>query len=195
MNNHRTKFVNLAEIDIDTNSSLWQVTHLQYEDTIQITNNQDDSHTQGKVALLPYSKRNYRMQVEMKFLGHYLQDENAGWFGLVIRAQDVDNYELVWFMPNIKEGGNVAYLPVAHGVVPWWTEAFANQEKGSANVPVGEWFLVQVDVIGDEFTVFVDGEKVIHKRMTYYLSDGRPGFYIGTATNAAFRLVKVEDFM
>ena len=54
---------------------------------------------------------------------------------------------------------------------------------------------MQVDVIGDEFTVYVDGEKVIHKRMTYYLSDGRPGFYIGTATNAAFRLVKVEDFM
>ena len=88
MNNHRTKFVNLAEIDIDTNSPLWQVTHLQYEDTIQITNNQDDSHIHGKVALLPYPKRNYRMQVEMKFLGHYLPDENAGWFGLVIQTYE-----------------------------------------------------------------------------------------------------------
>ncbi|HKJ27138.1 MAG TPA: hypothetical protein VJ965_05845 [Anaerolineales bacterium] len=188
------EFVDLAQINLETNSPLWQVVNLDHEMTIQITNNQEEDHTHGIVALLPELKRNYRMQIEMKFLGHYLEDETAGWFGLAMRAQDVENYELVWFMPNVKHDTNVAYLPVAHGIVPWWTEAYARQEKEHIELPEKDWFLVQVDVIGDEFTLYVNGEKIMHKRFTYYLSEGKPGFYVGTATNAAFRLVKLEDF-
>lgn len=187
------EFVDLKQIELETNSPLWQVINLDHEITIQITNNQEEDLVHGKVALLPPVKRNYRMQVEMKFLGHYLEDETSGWFGLAMRAQDVENYEMVWFMPNAP-GDNVAYVPVAHGIVPWWTEAYARQEKGHAELPKKDWFLVQLDVIGDEFSVYVDGNKILHKRFTYYLEEGRPGFYIGTATNAAFRLVKLEDF-
>lgn len=188
------EFVDLTQIQLETNSTLWQILQLDHELTIQITNNTDEDELRGKVALLPETKHNYRMWVELKLLGHYLEDENAGWFGLVMRAQDVDNFELVWFMPNVKHYENVAYLPVAHGIVPWWTEAYATQYKGKVALPKKDWFLVQLDVVGDEFTLYINDEKIMHKRFTYYLENGRPGFYIGTATNAAFRLVKFEEF-
>ena len=188
------EFIDLTQIELETNSPLWQIIRLDHELTIQITNNTDEDELHGKVALLPEIRRNYRMLAELKFLGHYLKDPNAGWFGLVMRAQDVDNFELVWFMPNIKHTENVAYIPVAHGIVPWWTEAYATQYKGQVELPEKDWFLVQLDVIGDEFTLYIDNEKIMQKRFTYYLKNGRPGFYIGTATNAAFRLVKLEEF-
>ena len=188
------EFIDLTQTQLETNSPLWQVMNVDHELTIQITNNTDKDELHGKVALLPETKRNYRMWVELKFLGHYLEDPCAGWFGLAMRAQDVNNFELVWFMPNAKHQDNVAYLPVAHGIVPWWTEAYAAQSKGRVDLPEKDWFLVQLDVIGDEFTLYINEEKIMHKRFTYYLSNGRPGFYIGTATNAAFRLVKLEEF-
>jgi len=133
------------------------------------------------------------MRAEMRFLGHHLPQERGGWFGFVMRAQDTQNYELVWFMPTAESAKTAAYLAVAHGVVPWWTEAYATQEKGGPCIPPNTWFGARVDVVGDEFTLQVEGQIVFAKKLTYYLSEGRPGLYVGTTTDAAFRRVVIED--
>ena len=181
---------------LETNSSLFEVRHRDGEETLLLINNTyvpEVDDISGKVALIGEQLRNYRMTVEMKFLGHHLSMEGAGWFGIAIRAKNLDNFELVWFMPSAEESSTVAYLPVAHGVVPWWTEAYAAQNKGGPPLPVNEWFEAQVEVRDDEVTVFVEGEFVFTKKLSYYLTEGRPGFFVGTATDVAFRRVKIED--
>jgi hypothetical protein len=133
------------------------------------------------------------MNAEMRFLGHHLREGDGGWFGFVIRAQDISNYELVWFMPKAGARQTSAYLSVAHGIVPWWTEAYTSQQKGTLQIPYDKWFAARVDVIGDEFSLYANDSHVFTKKMTYYLSEGRPGFYVGTATDAAFRRVVIKD--
>ncbi|MFQ5980663.1 MAG: hypothetical protein ACE5OZ_21205 [Candidatus Heimdallarchaeota archaeon] len=155
--------------------------------------NVEVDHVSGKVALIGTNKRNYSMQVELRFLGHHLSQEHAGWFGVVMRAQDLENYELVWFMPNAESGKTVAYVPVAHGVVPWWTEAYATQEKGTIPIPANNWFQVRIEVTDDNMSLFVEDNLIFSKKLTYYLSDGRPGLYVGTATDAAFKRILIEE--
>ncbi len=186
------EFLDLSSVDLETNSPLWQVAESEGELILQVVDNKLEDHIGGKVALLGDAKHNYTMQAEMRFLGHHLPEERGGWFGFVMRAQDTQNYELVWFMPTAESGKTAAYLAVAHGVVPWWTEAYATQQKGGPYIPPDTWFQARVDVVGDEFTLQVEGQTVFAKKLTYYLSEGRPGFYVGTATDAAFRRVAVE---
>lgn len=184
--------VDLSSVLIETNSELWQVKEFQGEQVIQIVNNTDQDGIRGKAALIGGVRRNYSMEAELKFLGHHFKFEEAGWFGLVIRAQDTENYELVWFMPNSKSE-TAAYLAVAHGVVPWWTEAYETQKKVRPYIPDDTWFRVRVDVIDDEMTLYVEDKPVFTKKLTFYLSKGRPGLYVGTATDAVFRRIVISD--
>ncbi|MFC1534781.1 family 16 glycoside hydrolase [Thermodesulfobacteriota bacterium] len=183
---------NFSKIPIETNSDMWEINDEGNEPILQLINNKVIDHVGGKVTLFKELEHNYKMQVEMRFLGHHLAEGNGGWFGLAIRAKDTENYELVWFMPNAEEENTVAYVSVAHGVVPWWTEAYRSQQKGKTAIPKDEWFQVQVEVIDDEFTVYVEGAEVLNKKLTYYLTDGYPGLYVGTATDAAFRRIEIE---
>jgi hypothetical protein len=48
-------------------------------------------------------------------------------------------------------------------------------------------------IVDDEFTVYVDDQPVFSKKITYYILKGRPGFFVGTATDAAFRRIVIED--
>ncbi|MFH1851894.1 MAG: hypothetical protein ABIA75_06080 [Candidatus Neomarinimicrobiota bacterium] len=187
------KILDLHQTVLETNSPLWQIVEHEGESVLEVLNNLAEDHIGGKVALLGEPRHNYRMQVEMRFIGHHLAQVRAGWFGFVLRAQDVQNYEITWFMPNAESGKTVAYVPVAHGIVPWWTEAYAGQEKGSVAIPANSWFQARVDVVEDEFTLYVNDQLVFNKKLTYYLSSGRPGFYVGTATDAMFRRVVIED--
>jgi len=199
-----SKIIDLHTVALETNSPLWSISKLEEEQVLRVTGNLattqqtgtaaylDEDHV-GKVALIGQGKRNYRMQAEMRFLGHHHPRASAGWFGFAIRAQDALNYEIVWFMPNAETGSTVAYVPVAHGIVPWWTEAYANQEKGNPYIPTDSWFRARVDVSGDEFTVYVDDKPVFTKKITYYLSEGRPGLFVGTTTDAMFRRIVIED--
>ena len=182
------KYIDLSTVVIETNSPLWQVIVSQDEHIIQVTGNTEEDHRGGKVALIGDTRKNYSMQVDLKFLGHYLP-ERAGWFGIVMRAHDVKNYELVWFMPEAENKKTAAYISVAHGIVPWWTEAYATQEKGCPHIPRNTWFTVRVDVVDDEMTLYIEDKIVFTKKLTYYLSEGRPGLYVGTATDAAFRRI------
>jgi hypothetical protein len=188
-----SKFFNLSQESIQTNSSLWQTIELEGEQVVQVTGNVEADHVGGKVALLGHPRRDYSMRTELRFLGHHLGEEKAGWFGLVMRARDLENYELVWFMPLAGGGKTTAYLPVAHGVVPWWTEAYASQQKGTRNIPSDAWFRTRVDVLKDEMDLYLEDQLVFTKKLTYYLSQGFPGLYVGTATDAAFRRIIIED--
>ncbi len=181
---------------LETNSPLFQVQDLDGDEVLLLTDNPyvpEVDDISGKVALLGKVRRNYRITAEMKFLGHHLSMEDAGWFGFVARARDLENFELVWFMPEAEESATVAYVPVAHSIVPWWTEAYDCQQKGGPQLPSDDWFAAQLNVVGDEMSVFVNGEPVFTKKLTYYLSEGRPGFFVGTATDVAFRNVEIED--
>ncbi len=188
-----TRHINLSDAEIQTNSSLWKIKRNNKEEVIQITGNLDEDNIHGKVALIGKTMNNYTMEAELKFLGNHLKREGAGWFGIVIRARDCENYELIWFMPAAESGRTVAYLPVAHGIVPWWTEAYANQQNFSPTIPHDNWFRVRVDVIGDVVTLWIEGDKIFSKKLTYYLSEGQPGLYIGTATDAAFRDISIKE--
>jgi len=185
--------IDLTRETLVTNSDLWTVVKLVGEDALQVVGNESIDQVGGKVALIGEARRNYSMRAEMKFLGHHLEDRDGGWFGFVVRAQDVSNYELVWFMPHMGKGKTAAYLSVAYGVVPWWTEGYAIQEKGGPLITKNKWFETRIEVVDDELSVFVEGEFVFTKKLTYYLSEGRPGFYVGTATDAAFRRVEIKD--
>jgi hypothetical protein len=188
-----TRYFDLSHESIQTNSSLWQIKKHEGEQVVQVTGNVEADHVGGKVALIGPSRRDCSMRAELKFLGHHLGDQKAGWFGLVIRARDLENYELVWFMPQAERGKTVAYAPVAHGVVPWWTEAYAGQQKGTAHIPDNAWFRTRVDVLKDEMSIYVEDQLVFTKKLTYYLFQGFPGLYVGTATDAAFRRIAIED--
>jgi len=139
-------FLDLKQIEIETNSSLFKIKMQNNEQVLQVINNvyntEIDEKTgkptddvRGKIILLGPVRTNYSMEADMKFLGHHLEMEAAGWFGFVVRAQDCDNYEVVWFMPGAEGESSVAYVSVAHGIVPWWTEAYSTQKKGSVPVP------------------------------------------------------------
>ncbi len=188
-----SKFFDLSQESIQTNSSLWQTREREGEQVIQVTRNVEAEHVGGKVALLGRPRRDYSMRAELRFLGHHLGKEKAGWFGLVVRARDLQNYELVWFMPQAEGGKTTAYLPVAHGVVPWWTEAYATQQKATPNIPGDAWFGTRVDVLKDEMSLYLEDQLVFTKKLTYYLSQGFAGLYVGTATDAAFRRIIIED--
>lgn len=187
------KIVNLHRVALEMNSSLWQISEFEGEPVLQVMGNKDEDYIGGKVALIGDVKRNYTMQAEMRFVGHHLAQERAGWFGFAMRAQDMLNYEIVWFMPNVETGQTVAYVPVAHGIVPWWTEAYASQKKGTAHIPTNSWFRARVDVVSDEFTLRVEDQIIFTKKLTYYLLAGRPGLYVGTVTDAMFRRIVIED--
>jgi hypothetical protein len=199
------QYIDLKKIKIEKNSDLFKITTLNNEQVLILKNNlynqKIDSLTgkeidsvYGKVILLGGVKKDYKMVVDMKFLGTHIDMKGAGWFGFTVRAQDCDNYELVWFMPGgAEETNTVAYLPVAHGIIPWWTEAYSNQKKGNIQIPQKDWFTARIDVKGDEFTVYLNDQLVFNKKLTYYLKSGRPGLFVGTATDVAFRRIRIED--
>ena len=200
-----SEFLDLRKVALETSSPLWQISEMEGEQVLQVTGHTmepgqrsgaaaylDEDHIgTPMVALIGEPKSNYRMQSEMRFLGHHHWLPDAGWFGFAIRAQDFLNHEIVWFQPPPRN--TAAYVPVAHGIVPWWTEAYETQKKGNPHIPTDSWFRARVDVTGDEFTVYVEDKVVFTKKITYYLKEGRPGFFVGTATDAAFRRIIIED--
>lgn len=183
----------LGELSLEANSQLWSVDERGEEPVLQLTGHTHVEHIRdSQVALIEYAGTDYSVEAEMRFLANYLPDPSAGWFGFALRAQDFMNYEVVWFIPGARRGFTVAYVPVAHGIVPWWTEAYETQEKGTIPLPKDDWFNARADVKGNTFSIFVNGQFVLEKKLTYFIESGRPGFFVGTATDAAFRRVRVQ---
>lgn len=176
-------------------TSLWRLLHLDGP-CLAVTGNDDiRDQTWGHVALFgDPAWTDVAVEAEMRFLkGRMPENPLRGWFGFALRAQDVHNYELFWLMPQHSgKIGAVAYVPVAHGVVPWWTEAYRCQAHGRAEVPADAWIRVRAEVRGRVARLYVGGALALEKELTYYLSAGRAGLYVGTGTDAAFRGVRVE---
>ena len=177
---------------MQNNEQVLQVMNNVYNTEIDEKTGKPTDDVRGKVILLSPVRIDYSMEADMKFLGHHLEMEAAGWFGFVVRAQDCDNYEVVWFMPGAEGESSVAYLPVAHGIVPWWTEAYSTQKKGSVPVPKNKWFRARVDVIGDELSAYLGDNFIFKKKLSYYLKEGRPGFFVGSSTDVVFRRIKIK---
>lgn len=183
----------LGALWIETSSDLWSVDESSDEPILQLIGHTHVEHVRNpQVALIDCPASDYSVEAEMRFVTNHLPESGAGWFGFAIRAQDFQNLDIIWFMPGAKRGSTVAYVPVAHGIVPWWTEAYASQKKGTVTIPDDSWFRARVDVTRDTFTVFVGDEFVFEKKLTYYLESGRPGFFVGTATDARFRRIAVR---
>lgn len=175
------------------NSPLWQVADLDGPALAVIGNITPDEEG-GKVALFGDPEwTDVAVEAEMRFLAGRMPDNPLrGWFGVALRAQDTENYELFWLMPQQSgQVGAAAYVPVAHGVVPWWTEAYAAQAHGRADVPPDAWIPVRAEVRGRAARLYAGGELALEKTLSYYLRRGRAGFYVGTLTDAAFRNIRV----
>ena len=178
---------------IEASSDRWRVDESSGEPVLQFDGRTHMEHMRNpEVALIDCTANDYSVEAEMRFVANHLPDPGAGWFGFALRAQDLQNCEIVWFMPRAWSGATVAYVPVAHGIVPWWAEAYATQKKGNVPIPDGEWFKARADVSGKRFTIYVNNELVFEKPLTYYVESGRPGFFVGTATDAEFRRVTVR---
>lgn len=198
-------YINLTKIKTKKNTDLFKTKNIgneqililegnQYNDEIDDFTGKKIDDVRGKVILFGEAKRDYSMTVDMKFIGINIDFPGGGWFGFAVRAQDLENYEIIWFMPGGAESNNtIAYVPVAHNVVPWWTEAYEKQEKGNYKLPKNDWFTARVDVIGDECSLFVNDQFIFKKKLTYYLTSGIPGLFVGTATDVAFRRIKIEE--
>jgi len=203
--NTENGYINLNHIKIQKNTDLFKIRNISNEQILIIEGNKyndeiDDftgkkiDDVSGKTILLGDPQRDYSMTVDMKFIGINMDFSGGGWFGFALRAQDLENYEIIWFMPGGAESQNsIAYVPVAHNVVPWWTEAYEKQDKGNFQLPINEWFTARVEVIGDEFSLFVNDQFIFKKKLTYYLKSGTPGLFVGTATDVSFRRIKIEE--
>jgi len=60
-------------------------------------------------------------------------------------------------------------------------------------LPRNDWFTAKIQVRGDECEVWVNNQFVFKKKLTYYLTKGRAGLFVGTATNVQFRNIKIEN--
>jgi hypothetical protein len=200
------EYVDISKLQVEQNSDLFKIKIIENEPVVLLEENiyntkideftgkiKDDAY--GRVLLFGDKLSDYSMTIEMQFLGFNSDNaQNGGWFGIVFRAQDTDNYELVWFMPGIPdETISVAYISVAHGICPWWTEAYEKQNKGKIAIQEKEWFKARIDIVGDEFSVYVNKQFIFKKKICYYLKEGKAGLFVGTATDAAFRRLIIEN--
>ncbi len=180
----------------ETNRGDWQAEEEGGEAVLALPDNRSADWRGGAVAISgDPSWRDYEYSLEMSLLPPRGEPPMA-WPGVIVRAQDTDNYELFWFMPDGEDEapGNVAYLSVAHNTVPWWTDGYVSIPRGRAPYRPGEWLPISVRVQGLQASVRVrdQPEPVLTVRLTYYLDGGRIGVYCGTGTSARFRRMRVQ---
>ena len=196
--------IDYEKVKIQNNSVLFKIQKIENNETIILEGNKYDASIDpftgmeksnsrdAKVFLIGEEQTDYIMTAEMKFININLENcKGCGWFGFAIRAQDFYNFEAVWFMPGVDEN-NVAYLPIAHGIGPYWAEGYLKSEKGTAKLQKNDWFEAKAIVKGKDISIYVNDELVLEKKASYYLTSGYAGFFVGTATDAAFRNVKIE---
>jgi hypothetical protein len=174
----------------------WQTQEEDGEALLALPNNQTVDWRGGTVALAgDPTWRDYEYSLEL-CVPAGASEPTMAWPGVVVRAQDTDNYELFCFMPQVEDdtAGNVAYLSVAHNMVPWWTDGYVSIPRGRAPYSPGEWLPISVRVEGLQASVRVRNraEPILTVRLTYYLDGGRVGVYCGTQTSAKFRRMRID---
>ncbi|MBI2887898.1 MAG: hypothetical protein HYY02_11900 [Chloroflexi bacterium] len=183
--------------DWTVNRGDWQMQREAGEPVLALPHNTFDDDRYGVAAIAGDTQwRDYLYSLELTFTGNTgLEAADRGWLGIILRAQDTENYELFWFMPHAPGGqGSLAYLAVAHGVVPWWTHAYEQGPRGSVVFEPGRWLPVQCQVLGDTATLAAGSppQTLLSVKLTYYLEAGCVGVYCGTRTNGSFRKMHVE---
>lgn len=180
----------------EANRGDWQAQEEEDEAVLALPKNETLDWRGGTVAVAgDPTWRDYEYSLELCLLA--VADEHGmAWPGVVVRAQDTANYELFWFVPHLKEDAsdNVAYLSVAHNVVPWWTNGYVSIPRGRVQYSPGEWLPVSVRVEGLQVSVRVRNrpDPILAVRLTYYLDGGCVGVYCGTRTSAKFRRMRVD---
>lgn len=179
----------------EANRGNWQTREADGEAVLALSDNPTTDWRGGTVAIAgDPSWRDYEFSLELRLLPR--ADSSMAWPGIAVRAQDTANYELFWFMPHVEDeaAGNVAYLSVAHNVVPWWNDSYVNIPRGVAAYTPGEWLPISVRVQGIEASVRVrnDAEPILSVRLSYHIDGGRVGVYCGTQTAAEFRRMRVD---
>ncbi len=174
----------------------WQAQEERGEAVLALPNNETLDWREGTVAVAgDPAWRDYEYSLELCLLAG-AGEPGMAWPGVVVRAQDTANYDLFWFTPNLEDdaSGNVAYLSVAHNVVPWWSNGYVSIPRGRARYSPGEWLPISVRVEGIEASVRVRNhpEPVLSVRLAYYLDGGCVGVYCGTQTSAKFRRMRVD---
>jgi hypothetical protein len=180
----------------EANRGDWQAQEESGEAVLALPNNQTLDWRGGTVAVAgDPAWRDYEYGLELCLLPG-ADEPGMAWPGVVVRAQDTANYELFWFMPSLEDdaSGKVAYLSVAHNVVPWWSNAYVSIPRGRARYSPGEWLPVSVRVEGLQASVRVGNQPdpILSVRLTYYLDGGRVGVYCGSQTSAKFRRMRVD---
>jgi hypothetical protein len=180
----------------ETNRGDWQAQEEGGEAVLALPNNQTLDWRGGTVAIAGEPAwRDYEYSLEMCLLADADKPPMA-WPGVVVRAQDTENYEMFWFTPQLgDEGGrNVAYLSVAHNTVPWWSDGYVSIPRGRARYRPGEWLPLSVRVEGLDASVRVRNQPdpILAVRLSYYLDGGRAGVYCGSQTSAKFRRMRID---
>ena len=181
----------------ESNTPLWQIVETPGgagagERCIALLGNVVEDHEHGKVLLFGDPDwSDYALDVEIRVVRGYLRNARQTYPGIALRAREVYNFENFFFRPHNSEGRGAAYVPIAHGLQPVWTEAYHTQEFGRCSVPFDAWFHVRAEVRGREATLYLDGQEAMRRTLTYYLWRGWPGLDVGTCTDALFRNVTV----
>jgi hypothetical protein len=177
----------------ESNSPLWRLMEDDGEPCIGLVGNTFEDHERGKTLVFGDPEwSDYALELETKVVTARMPNPLTAWWGLGLRALDPYNMECFFFRPPASGSAGLAYVPIAHGLQPVWTESYRTQQFGPAVVPFGEWMQVRAEVRGREAQVWVGGQLVMSKTLTYYLWKGRPALYVGTVTDALFRRIRVE---
>ncbi len=176
----------------ECNSPLWRLVDREGP-CLALLGNTVEDHEHGKVLLFGDADwTDYAIEAEMRVTKGRMPNPLTTWFGYALRAQDPYNYECFFLKPHTSGPAGVAYVAVAHGLQPVWTEGYARQQFGVATVPFDVWTHVRAEVQGRQARIFVEGKEAMQKTLTYYLQRGRPGLYVGTLTDVLFRNVNVD---
>ncbi len=188
--------INLDEISILTNTDLFQKANLFGENILMVENNTYNAEVdpilgiplddvKGKVYMFDTLIKTGSFSCEMQFLQKNIPDKEA-WMGVVFRAQDMDNFEMVWIMP-LASAENVAHISVSHGIVPFWSDAYEQSKKATIAINEKDWNMITIQMEEEIFTVTVNQKEAFTKRYAYYLKEGKVGIFLGTGTDATFK--------
>ncbi len=180
----------------ETNRGDWKAEEEDGEPVLTLPDNRTPDWRGGTVAIAgDRAWSHYEYSLELCLLPP-VDDGAMAWPGVIVHALDTENYELFWFMPHQEDtaSGNVAYLSVAHGIVPWWSNAYVSIPRGQAPYTPGEWLPISIRVEGLQASVRVRKrpQPILTVRLSYYLDGGRVGVYCGTQTSAKFRRMRVD---
>jgi hypothetical protein len=125
----------------------------------------------GLALLSGLETANARIEVE-------IGTEGPAYPGVAFRVADVANYELAYAVPHVSgQWDAVQYDPVFHGSNTWQVY-HGPAYQGSAQVPVGRWFRLRVDVCGGRAAVSVDGQPpLVVDRLAHTPAAGMIGLW------------------